>query len=36
VLNSTEDAHIESMITFDAEEHLQATTPSLLSSPEKG
>jgi hypothetical protein len=28
VLNSTEDAHMESMGTFQADEHLQAPTPS--------
>ena len=33
VLNSTEDAHIKDMSTFETEEHLQALTPSPTQSP---
>jgi hypothetical protein len=30
VLNSTEDAHMESMSTFQADEHLQARRTAIL------
>jgi hypothetical protein len=33
VLNSTEGTHIENMSTFEADQHLQALTPSQYSTP---